>query len=117
MKKIILRFNISNRNSFDSFVNIKNGTKSVETRAATKKYRGIKAGDIIIFSCGKEKFSKIVKRVRYFKTIGLMLKEIKLKSIMPGCNSAGELEKSYYSYPNYHEKIKKFGLAAIEFEK
>lgn len=112
-KKYILRFREVNRDIFDA---IKNGKKKVETRAATQRYTKMKPGDIVVLMCGKNKFEKVIKQARIFKTIGAMLKKYKVKDIMPNLLSAKELEAAYYSYPNYCEKIKKFGLIALELK-
>ncbi len=112
-KKIILRFRGVDNDGFDE---IKNGLKTVETRAATTRYRDIKKGDIIIIVCGKQRITKQVKRARHFKTIENMLKAIPLKKIMPSIKSVIEARKVYYSYPGYKEKIKEFGLIAWELK-
>ena len=76
MKKTIqkshtLRFRATNRQTF-SF--IKTGKKKVETRAGTVKYKNIKEGDILVFSCGKDKFSRKIKKVYKFTSISSCLK-------------------------------------------
>lgn len=111
MNKYILRFRAVNK---DIFLDIRNGKKTVETRATTKKYRNIKAGDTLILVCGKNKFEKKVKKVMIFKTISSLLKIYPIKKIMPNLNTKYELETAYFSYPHYKEKIKKFGLMALE---
>lgn len=114
MAKYVLRFNSSNKNSRDNFLNIKSGKKKVETRAATTKYRNIKKGDLVVLVCGKERFEKVVKKVKIFKTLASMVKVYPPNKIMPGISSVKELRKAYYSYPSYREKIKRFGLVALE---
>lgn len=114
MKKYTLRFRAINR---DIFLDIKSGKKTVETRAATEKYKNIKGGDIVVLICGKERFEKKIKKAKIFKSIGLLVKKYPLKSIMPNISSAKELQQAYYSYPNYKEKIKNYGLIALELEK
>lgn len=111
--KHTLRFRAVNK---DIFLDIKSGKKTVETRAATEKYRNIKNGDILVLSCGNEKFEKIVKQARMYKTIGSLVKAYPIKKIMPNISSEKELQNAYYSYPNYKEKIKKFGLVALELK-
>lgn len=113
IKKVILRFRVIDR---DNFNEIKNGLKTVETRAATIRYRNINKGDIVIIVCGKQRIIKQVKRVRHFKTIESMLKNISLKKIMPSVKSVVDAYKIYYSYPSYKEKIKEFGLVALELK-
>jgi ASC-1-like (ASCH) protein len=111
MKKWVLRFRVKDRKNF---LEIKNGLKVVETRAATERYRPIQKGDVLVFVCGKEKNQKMVKRVRIFKTIGAMIKTINFKKIMPSVSSTEELRDAYYSYPGYKEKISKFGIIALD---
>ncbi len=113
MKKYTLKFRAVNKNIF---LDIKSGKKTVETRAATEKYRSIKAGDMLVLSCGKERFEKEVKKARIFKNISSLLKTYPLKKIMPNLTSAKAWQKELYSYPNYKEKIKKLGLIALELK-
>ncbi len=96
----------------DIFLAIKNGTKRVETRAATKKYQKAKKGDVLVFVCGKSKFKKQIKNIEHFSSVKSLLKKHKPSAINPNVHSPKELEKMYYEYPEYKEKIKKFGIVA-----
>lgn len=111
MKKIILRFRTVDKNSFKE---IKDGLKTVETRAATKRYKDIKKGDLLVITCGKNRVVRKVKRVYRFKSIESMIRAIPFKKIMPSVHSITEMCKVYYSYPGYKEKIRYFGLIALE---
>lgn len=93
---------------------IRTGKKKVETRAATIKYCDIKAGDMLVLVCGKERFEKKIKRVKHFKNVSAMLRVYPLKYIEPYAVSVADLEAAYNAYPSYPEKIKKFGLLAFE---
>jgi len=76
-----------------SFRAIKRGEKTVETRAATKKYRDIVAGDTLIFRCGREVLEKKVKRVVFCRSVAVLLKKYKVEEIMPDrvfCKSLDE---------------------------
>ena len=112
-KTITLRFRAINVDTFEA---IRRGVKKVETRAASKKYRHINPGDMIIFSCGKKKFKKSVKRIKIFKNISRMLKTYRVKDIMPKLKTSKELTASYYSYPKYREKIRKYGIIVLELK-
>ena len=98
----------------DIFLDIKSGRKTVETRAASERYNDIKAGDTVVLVCGKERFGKKVKKARIFKTIGALLKAYPLKKIMPELSSEKEWRQELYSYPDYKNKIKKYGIIALE---
>ena len=111
--KYILRFRSINK---DIFLDIKSGKKSVETRAATEKYKNIKAGDILVLVCGKDRFKKIVKKAKIFKKIKALLKVYPLKKIMPRIRSEKGWQEELYSYPNYKEKIREYGLIALELK-
>ena len=111
--KHVLRFNATNKNSRLSFDFLMSGEKKIETRAATVRYKDIKKGDVLVFVCGGRKFEKKIKNIKLFGGIGQMLKVYKVKDIMPNLNSLADLEKAYYSFPGYKEKIKKFGLIAV----
>lgn len=113
-KKHILRFNAGNPDSVYSFVALKDGTKKIETRAATEKYRKVSAGDILVFKCGTKEFERKIKKVSFFGSIAGMLKVYSVKSIMPDRVSKKELEEAYFSYSSYREKIRKCGLVAFE---
>ena len=96
----------------DIFNAIKNGRKKVETRAATENYRKIKKGDTIIFVCGAKKLKKRVIGAALYKSIGAVFKDYKIKDIFPLLSTIGEARKAYFSFPGYHDKIKKYGLVA-----
>lgn len=113
-KNLTLRFRAIDKDIFEA---VRDGRKEVETRAASPKFRHIKSGDIIKCVCGKDIFEKKVRKAEIFKTIIGMLKRYKIKQINPFVNSQKELKKVYYSFPNYREKIKKYGLIAMEFYK
>lgn len=104
--KRILRFRSADRDNFET---IRSGEKKVETRAATERYRKIKKGDTLVIVCGKERLEKKVKRIKIFKS----LKALPRRQIMPWTKSFSEMEKAYYSYPGYKEKIKKHGIIAF----
>ncbi|HEY9585479.1 MAG: hypothetical protein A3C93_04645 [Candidatus Lloydbacteria bacterium RIFCSPHIGHO2_02_FULL_54_17] len=111
MKKWTLRFRAVDK---ANFFEIKNGLKLVETRAATLKYRQIKRGDILVIVCGKFRLQKKVQRARLFGSIGAMTKRIPYRKIMPSARSLGEVRQAYYSYNGYREKLKKYGVIALD---
>lgn len=113
-RNLILRFRAVNKDIFEA---IRDGRKEVETRSASPKFHNIKSGDIIKCVCGTDSFKKKVKKAQIFRTIPEMLRKYKIKQIHPFVNSQKELEKVYCSFPNYREKIKKYGLIALEFYK
>lgn len=110
---MVLKFRKVNK---DVFTSIRDGVKKVETRAATEKYRDIKAGDIITLSCGKEKFEKTVVKVTIFPSIKSMLRVYEVQDINPFISAEKDLEEMYFSFPGYKSKIKEFGLIALELE-
>ena len=113
MSKYTLKFRATNKSIF---LDIKSGKKSVETRAASERYKDIKAGDIVVLVCGKERFGKKVKKARMFKSIKALLKTYPIKKIMPHFSTEKELQNACYSYPGYKEKIQKYGLIALELK-
>ena len=110
-KKYILKFAQINKETFDF---IRSGKKKIETRAGSVKYQKIKAGDVLVLSCAGERFEKRIKKVSHFKSIKDILKKYTPSQINPATKTEKELTGVYYSYPNYKEKIKKFGLLAFE---
>ena len=108
---MILRFRQINKDIFEA---IKNGKKKIETRAGSPKYFNIKAGDALVFVCGKERFEKKIKKVSKFKSIAALHKVYKPIEINPRTKTLAESKKMYYSFPGYKEKIKRYGLIALE---
>ncbi len=106
-----LNFYEVNRDIFEA---ICDGRKKIETRAAAQKFLDIKEGDIIELVCGKDTIIKQVKKVESFKTISDLLKKYKVQEINPVLKTSKELEEMYYSFPNYKEKIEKFGIIVFE---
>ena len=102
-----------NRDIFDA---IRDGKKKVETRAASVKHLGIKAGDSLKMVCGDDFFVKKALKVQLFKTIDDMLKRYEVRQINPNMGTRGELEELYFSFPGYKVKIASMGLIAIELE-
>ncbi|MDO8492210.1 MAG: hypothetical protein Q7S34_01035 [bacterium] len=112
MKRVI-RFRAVDR---QIFLDIKNRNKTVETRAGTVKYRNLDSGDTLVFVCGKERFEKKVKKARRARTPAALLRFYSFKKIRPDLKTKDEFIKSYDSFPGYKEKIKKFGLIAMELK-
>src|SRR3989344_2777248 len=109
-KRYMLKFRAVDKDSF-SFV--KNGSKKIETRASTEKYAPIRKGDEIVFSCGREKFSKKVVKVEKFRSIGAIYRKYKPHQINPTWKTQQDGRRAWASFPNYTEKIKKYGLVAL----
>jgi len=110
MKVITLRFRAEDKADFNL---IKKRVKTVETRAATERYKNIKVGDLLRIVCGREAIVRRVKRTGYFKSIASMLHAIPGRKINPKFTSIAAAENMYYGYSGYREKIKKFGLVAL----
>lgn len=112
-KKVQLKFRAVNKDIFEAILN---GTKKIETRAATTKFKNLKAGEIVLLVCGKDQAEKKIKKTQTFKSIGDLVSVYKVSDINPDLKTHEQLTKMYYSFPNYKEKIDKNGLIAIEFE-
>lgn len=113
MKKHILKIRQVDKIVFDA---IKRNEKTIETRAATARFRRIEKGDILVFVCGDERLERQVLRIDYYKSIDEMTKALDFKKIMPFVNSVDEMKKVYHSFLNYEEKINKFGLVAFKIK-
>lgn len=109
MANKILKFRTVDRDVFKAIID---GKKKIETRAATPKYREVKAGDILTLACGRDKADMKVMSVEIFRTIGALLKKYKPSEINPKTETAKEARAMWHSFPGYDEKIKKFGLVA-----
>ncbi|MBM3209044.1 ASCH domain-containing protein [Candidatus Shapirobacteria bacterium] len=113
MAKFILPIREEDRRFLEA---IKNGKKTIETRAATPKYRQVQPGDILVFRCGEEKLEKKVKEAHVFNSVEELAKTLGIKDIMPFATSVEEMKATYFSFPGYQEKIEKYGLIAFRME-
>ena len=109
-KRIVLRFRATDKHIFDA---VRSGTKKVETRANTIRYKKAKAGDILICLCEGKKFERPVKRVRRFKNPLALLKVYKPSLILPGATKK-EVLNLYKIF--YKSDLKKIGILAFELE-
>lgn len=109
---MLLVFNKNNKDIFDM---LRDGKKSVETRAATSKYTKIKEGDSITFSCDGERFEKVIAKVYRFDSIDSLFAVYKPTDINPKLHTREDIQEMYHSFPGYREKIEKEGIIAIEF--
>lgn len=110
MAKYILKIRAVDKIVFNSLVK---NEKTIETRAATDKYRKIQRGDILIFDCQGEKLEKRVNKIKIYKNISAMTKEINFRKVVPLVSSVKEMTKLIYSFPKNKEKIKKHGIIAF----
>ena len=76
----------------------------------------MEAGNEVVFVCGKESLKKTIKKATKYKTIKAMLKDYKVKDIAPDLKTENELRDMYFAWPSYRDKIKEFGLIALELK-
>jgi ASC-1-like (ASCH) protein len=105
------------RKDSDIWKLIKEGKKTVETRAAGPKYEHIQAGDVLIFSCAGKKFKMKIKKVSKFRTLSAMFKHYDPQLIHPGIEGKKALIERYHSFTGYKERIKQYGMLAFELVK
>src|SRR5688500_9177803 len=110
MKNYRLVFRENDRDKFDD---IENGHKSIETRAATIKYKPIEAGDSLTFVCGHVEITRLVTKVEHYNSLEEMFTHLPLGQILPSARTADDAKKVYYSFPGYKEKIDTSGILAF----
>ena len=110
---ITLGFRAVNKDIFEAIIN---GKKKIETRAATERFRDIKAGDTVVLVCGNKKINKKVSKVELFKSMATVLKKYKPEAINPKIHTIQEARDMWYSFPGYKEKIKKYGLIVFNLK-
>lgn len=108
-----LRFRAVNRDIWEA---IKRGTKKVETRAATPRYRKIAVGDKVAFVCGRSRFVRCVQKIYHFRSVATLAKKYKPSAINPNCRTLKELNTMYLSFSGYREKLKHYGIVAFELK-
>ncbi len=109
-----LDFREVNRNTFDL---VCNGGKVIETRAATEIYADIAVGDIILFACGNDTCNKEVVKVEKFSSIDAIYEKYQPHEINPTWKNEQDGRDAWASFPNYIEKIEKYGLIALTLKK
>lgn len=97
----------------DKFDEIKDGRKTIETRAATIKYKPVSTGDTLTFVCGNEEVVKTVTKVEHFASLSDMFATLPLNKILPSASSVAQAEKIYHGFPGYKEKIDAEGILAF----
>jgi 8-oxo-dGTP diphosphatase len=95
------------------FEAIKDGTKTVETRAAIEKYTSVNIGDLVTVICGEEELIMQVVSKQVFPTIDALFEVVPLKQVVPFAQTIDEAKEIYYSFPNYAEKIPQYGIVAF----
>lgn len=113
-KNYTLDFREVNRDTFDL---VCSGSKNIETRAASEQYANIAPGDNIVFLCGKDTCSKEVAAVEKFPSIEAIYKKYKPEEINPTWKTEQDGRDAWASFPNYMEKIQKYGLIALTLKK
>jgi len=107
---IVLRFREVDRDKFNDIIL---GRKTIETRAATVKYRKIQQRDNLVIVCGNDRIVKQVKRIERYESLEETFKNINFNKILPNAGSVDMAMKIYNSFPGYKEKIKQNGLLAF----
>lgn len=97
----------------NGFQHIRDGIKTVETRAATIKYRDIKAGDVLVICCGADRIEKPVIKVEHYNSIEDLMAHVPMKLVSPTAKIMQDVYDMYYSFPGYKDKIEQFGLVAL----
>jgi ASC-1-like (ASCH) protein len=106
----VLRIRAADHRVFDA---LRAGTKTVETRLATPRYRAACPGDRLLFLCGAERLERQVKAVRIVPSIEALAQEFAPSSILPGAKNAEDLRALYATFPGYEEKIVSRGIVAF----
>lgn len=107
---------VFNKENKDIFEMVRDGRKKVETRASTVKYKNMKVGDEMVFSCDGASFQKKISKVSHFMSIDDLLQVYVPSDINPKLHTREEIVEMYHSFPGYKQKIKESGLVAIELE-
>ena len=74
-----------------------------------------RAGDTLIFVCGKDIIIKHVTKVEHFNSLNEMFSKLPLASILPSAQDKNDAMKIYFSFPGYKEKIEAEGILAFSF--
>jgi ASC-1-like (ASCH) protein len=97
----------------DYFLQIKKKVKKLEIRVAYANLRGIKAGQIVTFECGRDRLSVKMKDVRKHETFVSMLEKEDYTLIAEGKTKQEVLEICQSIYPPHKEAL---GVLVFEVE-
>jgi ASC-1-like (ASCH) protein len=97
----------------DKYNEVAAGLKTIETRAATVKFKDIAKGDKLKFVCGQDSFEKLVASAKHYSSIDEMLAELPYKKILPSAKNRADVYKIYWSFPSYQKKIENYGIMAF----
>ena len=87
------------------FEAIRDGNKTVDIRRIIGPYRNAKTGDEILFMCGREKFTRKIKKV-YRGTLEEILNNVDFREIVPWAEDKESFMKSLKEiYPDEKEFI------------
>jgi ASC-1-like (ASCH) protein len=114
----ILKFRAVDKDIFEAILA---GSKKIETRAATEKYRNLKAGDTVVLACGKKRVERKIKKVELFRSMDAVLgkygpEEYGPEDINPKTHTIREIKKMWLGFPGYKDKIKKHGFVVMSLE-
>ncbi len=107
MKTLDLIFREQDRSTFER---IQRGDKTIETRAGLPEYLIVEDGDQLNISCGTDHLTKTVVKALHFKTIEELLQKFSPEDIMPAGTTREQVIAKWNSFPNYPERIKKYGI-------
>lgn len=113
MKNYRLVIREENRNVFDELLD---GRKSIETRAATGKYKSVAVGDHLTFVCGADSLTKTVAKVTHYRSIDDMYGILPVSKVLPSAGSVEEAKRIHFSFPGYGEKLEAFGVMAFKLK-
>ncbi len=99
------------------FEALRDGAKTVETRAGSPRYQHVQAGEEAVFDCGADRVVRKIIAVRHFKTIHELVEHYDVEAIVPWLHTEQELVDMYMSFPGYRERIAQYGIIAMELAK
>jgi ASC-1-like (ASCH) protein len=91
---------------------IRNGTKTVEGRKRSPKWKWIQPGVDILVECGQESFKFHVTYINQWDTIRDYLQGEGLAHTLPGIDSVEEGEKIYLQWSTL-EEVRQYGFMGI----
>lgn len=111
MDNKLFEFREIDRARFDE---VKIGLKQIETRAGSEKYQSIQEGDEIVLMCVNDQIRKKVIKKYHWHTVEDMLAEVPFKKVMPDLDTPEQVKERYVSYPDYADKLEKYGILGFE---
>jgi len=95
---------------------IKNGKKNIEGRLNKGRFQNLMKDDIVIWNNNNNQFKTKIISIHYHKNFKTMIKQHRLKNVLPGVKTIAEGIEIYSKFYSDSDVLK-YGVLAIKLKK